>query len=164
MALVGGGLLAAWLASAASYRVTPAPSPAAPPAPAPTSPSEIEAEAARLRQLLSPRSELRPGGRNPFRFAPRADRATIPRVTPTVDAPPVSAVPPSAPVRLVGIAESSSGAGMERTAILTLEGRLVLAKEGEAVEARYRVERVAAEAAELTDLATDSRITLALDR
>jgi hypothetical protein len=80
-----------------------------------------------------------------------------------MDTPPVIALPAVAPVRLVGVAESSSGDAMERTAILTVEGRLVLAKEGEAVESRYRVERVAAEAAELTDLTTDHRITLALE-
>jgi hypothetical protein len=165
MALVGGGLLAAWLASAASYRNPP---PIAEPAPALSvtrTPSEVETEAARLRELLTPRPALTPAGRNPFRFAaPPGEPPFVPRVT-TADMPPAVTLPPPAPVKLVGIAESSATGGGEpqRTAILTVDGRLFLAGEGDALETRYRVERVGAEAAELTDLATDSRFTVALD-
>jgi hypothetical protein len=165
MALVGGGLLATWLASAASYRFGPPVTPAIPATPVAASPSQIEAEAARLRELLTPRTALAPAGRNPFRFVPRVE-AIVPRTTPATDADTVIRVPPAPPVKLVGVAESSSpgSAGPRRTAILTLEGRLFLAAEGEALEARYRVERVDAEAAELTDLMTESRITVALER
>jgi hypothetical protein len=165
MALVGGGLLATWLASAASYRDAAPPAQPASAVRANPSPSPIEEEAARLGELLAPRPALRPTGRNPFRFAPRPAPSIVRPARPSVE-PPAIAPPPETPVKLVGIAERAAAAGADpdRTAILTVEGRLVLAKAGEAVEARYRVERVGADAAELTDLSTDSRITLALER
>ncbi len=161
--LVGGLLLATWLAAANTYRVDPAASQPERAIEQPTIPaSEIEAEATRLRELLTARPAERASTRNPFRFVPRSrptDERTSGPVPEGLAAPAVIA-PPS--IRLVGVAEDRVEGEVTRTAILTVEGRLYLVKEGDDVQSRYRVGKVAADLAQLQDLSTGELVTLAL--
>ena len=161
--LVGGLLLATWLAAANTYRLEPAAPQPERAIEQPTRPaSEIEAEATRLRELLTARPVERASTRNPFRFVPRSrptDERTSGPVPEGLSAPAVIA--PS-PLRLVGIAEDRVEGEVTRTAILTVEGRLYLVKEGDDVQSRYRVGKVAADLAQLQDLSTGELVTLAL--
>ena len=72
-------------------------------------------------------------------------------------------MPALPPLRLAGIAEDvGDGGAVTRTAIISAAGQLVLAKEGERIASRYRVDKISVDAAELTDLASGVPIRLAL--
>ena len=118
----------------------------------------LAAEIARLHDRLHPTTAPQQPARNLFAFS--ATRAARPPVAePVVE--PVLAAPPQSPpptLRLVGIAED---AGPVRTAIVSGSGELVLAKEGDAVTSRYRVEHIAGDGVDLKDV--NDGTTLHLD-
>jgi hypothetical protein len=140
---------------------------AEPPLPANVGPSRVEPLAPtssdRLRSRLDAMPQLQPAVRNPFRFVPRAP-------TPPAAAPArplgdlFKAVQETqAPqIELIGIAEDGAGDALVRTAIMSSAGDVLLVKEGEAVGSRYRVARIASDAAELTDTTTGLVLRLTL--
>lgn len=166
---VFGGALAAWLAGAATApnrRVID--TSIAKPTPVELRGAELAAEIARLRERLHPTTEPQQPTRNLFHFsraaAPPRGSATAP-TSPPAPAPsevptPRQAAPP--PLKLVGIAEDPGPDGPVRTAIISGFGQLFFVREGESVGARYRVQNLSGEVAELTDLvdSTTYRLTL----
>jgi hypothetical protein len=113
----------------------------------------LAAETERLRQRLNIVSVRRPITRNLFQFAPKSLQK-LP-ASPGVLTP-VASVSIAPVIKLLGVAEDSIDATPRRTAILTLDGELLLVREGEAFGGRYRVARIGADVAEIED-ATDSK-------
>ena len=162
----GGGLLAAWLASAAGTMPGAAPAPprgggpGAPPAPLPTPPPaervDLDREVARMAAWLEHAPRPRPVVRNPFTLAPRraapaaaGREATVPEGwarSPAADLP-----APTSRVSLAGIAADETPSGPRRTAILSLDGRVVLARVGDELPGPYQVQRIDDDAVELFD-------------
>lgn len=162
----GAGILATWF-----FSMPPAHAPAAVVAPvsraaAPrraTSRIDIEQEAQRLQARPRSESHYTEPSRNPFRFNERRDQA---RPTAGVAvAPPAVAVaplpPPPPTITLEGIAADNVGGEQKRTAILHTDGGVALAKEGDVV-AGYRVEKIAADAVELTKVDDGATLRLGL--
>ena len=157
-------LLAAWLSSAAGTTpgVNPSPPSAGGPAPPPkVSPSpiggtDLDREVARMAAYLEQAPRPRPVVRNPFTLASRGSAAVAapePVVpdgwAPGPAAAAAQAVPPR--VSLAGIAADETPTGPRRTAILSVDGRVVLAQVGDELPGRYRVERIDADGVELFD-------------
>jgi hypothetical protein len=150
--LVGGILLAAWLASAAGVG-----RPSIPPVPERTAEavqldalaSGVQSQASRLRQRMAaapaPHAEIR----NPFTFAAVQPRAPV-TVKQPIAAPPVADVLPEPNLVLLGLAEE----GATRTAMIESGDELLMATEGQTIVGRYRVSKVGPDAIELIDLAT----------
>ena len=160
--LGGSMLLAAWLAAAAAPSLERVPS-ADPVDQRVSEPDRqvlmLAAEAERLRQRLNIVAVRRPVVRNLFRFATKTPRA---KPVPQEFLQPVPAVPMAPPVKLLGVAEHSIEPNPGRTAILTLDGELLLVKEGESFGGRYRLTRVGAEVAEIEDTSDHRTFSLAL--
>jgi len=165
--LGAGTVLAAWLATAASVEQTPE----APIVPAPvqtagteTLAEEVQAQAGRLRERLASAPAPQQPARNPFAFAPKPVRPTRSAGTTSKSGPASFPTVVSEPVLgLIGLAEDHSPEGPVRTAIISAEGgELFIVKAGEFIGARYRVQRVGADAVELTDLTTGAVRRLAL--
>ena len=162
---VVGAALAAWLAGAATSNHTIPP-------PAPTEPAVIEvrgaelaSEIARLQERLRPSATPSQPGRNLFTFGTAARRpAPVAALAP--QRPASSDVLPQAPalpaLKLAGIAEDAGPDGPIRTAIISGEGQLHMAKEGETITPRYRVVQISADVVELLDLIDGSTRRLAL--
>jgi hypothetical protein len=157
--------IGAWLAGAAT---TNHPIPAAPidrPPAIELRGAELASEIARLHERLRPISSPRQPGRNLFVYraaapsAPPPALAAAPAATLAAVVPPPPALPS---LKLAGIAEDSGDDGPIRTAIISGEGQLYLVKEGEAVTARYRVSKIAADVVELVDVGDNSIRRLAL--
>jgi hypothetical protein len=149
----GAGLLATWYAAVPPASAPAGAAPAQPPDAAASVPdgSEIEREAARLQGQLRPQAEFIAPTRNPFRFGSRVE----PRGPAPVDVPPVGpAEPPPPLVALVGIAADRTADTVDRTAILSTSGGVVLARTGDDVAGRYRVASIDENAVELTDTVT----------
>ena len=155
----GTGLLATWYAA-----IPPSQMPAnlPPPQPSESTPTaavvEIEQEAARLQARLQRQAQYRAPTRNPFRFGSPA-----PSLVP-VDAEPAGAVtfePPAPRLTLIGVATDRVGDVVERTAILSTDSGVLLARPGDAVVGRYRVDRVDEEAVELVGVDDGLRLRLA---
>jgi hypothetical protein len=160
--LGAGMLLAAWIAAAAA----PSFAPVAEVETGDVKVSEpdrqalaLAAEAERLRQRLNIVAVRRPVTRNVFQFAPTTPRVTA--VSQAIPAPlPIIPIPPA--VKLLGVAEDNTGANPGRTAILTLEGELLLVREGESFGARYRLTHVGPDVAEIEDTADSHTFRVAL--
>jgi len=88
---------------------------------------------------------IKPSARNPFRFG-KARVASAPAVAAVTAAPAPVAIPEMT-LRLSGVAN----AGGKRTAIISGDGQVYLAKEGEAVAGRYHVVVVDSDAVTLRD-------------
>jgi len=166
--VIGGVLLAAWLATAAGTgRYTDDRSEAAPQVRGELDPlvADVQAQSERLRQRLSDAPAPTAEPRNPFQFAAREQRP-VRRVFTPIAAP--SPEPPAnpAPVRptlsLVGIAEDGPADAPVRTAVIDGMGQLFLVKKGEKVTPRFRVDAIGADAVEITDLETGSTFRLGL--
>jgi len=160
---VVGGALAAWLAAAATSgrRV-------AAPFERHIDRGDISArllatETARLHERLTPSAIPRRPGRDLFRFIgqkPHALPAPIQHLA--VAAPETAPVPPPLIVRLVGLAEDKGADGAVLTAILGLPGGLVYVKEGETIEGRLMVRKIAADGVDIFDAATNGTLHLPL--
>lgn len=157
LAVLGVGLLGAWLATAgtpqpplpAAALSTPSAAPAAPDLVA-----DMEKETERLRRGLSTLQGFQAPARNPFEFSgvssSREPQHAVPLARPATEALPLAAeVPP--PLALIGIAEDARAGAVVRTAILSGAGDVFLAGIGETVLGRYRVAAIAPEVVELTD-------------
>lgn len=171
---VGVALLAAWLSSAAGT-VPSAPVTATPvgvgvasaqsvtPTPARL---DFEREVARLASRLETAPRPRNPVRNPFTLTARS-RATSPparavAATPG-PAPAVADTVATEPVMsLAGIGVERTPYGRRRTAILSANGRVFLARIGDEVMGRFQVRAVTDDAVELFDLrdGTPLRLTL----
>jgi hypothetical protein len=165
IAVVGAALLA-WLAGAATSNHTIPPPIDAHVAPIEVRGAELANEIARLQERLRPSATPRQPGRNLFTFRAGAPH---PATTPAFAPPPVTAAaepPPLAPalpaLKLAGIAEDAGEEAPVRTAIISGEGQLHMAKEGENVTARYRVVKISADVVELLDLVDGTTRRLAL--
>lgn len=151
--VLGGMLLAAWLASAAGVVGGP---------PVPTvetrSPDsvqldalavDVESQTLRLRQRMATAPAPRPTIRNPFEFVVVEPRPPVSERKPVATAFTIDA-PPEPNLVLIGMAED----GSTRTAMIQSGDELVMAAEGQTIVARYRVTKVGADAIELVDLVT----------
>jgi hypothetical protein len=153
--VVVGAALLAWLAGAATSNHTIPPSIATGPAPIEVRGAELANEIARLQERLRPGATPRQPGRNLFVFRAMAPRP--PFGTPSPQHRPALAeslpLPPALPsLKLAGIAEDAGADGPVRTAIISAQGQLYMAKEGENVTPRYRVAKISADVVELLDL------------
>ncbi|HEX4347433.1 MAG TPA: hypothetical protein VHZ73_07660 [Vicinamibacterales bacterium] len=154
---VGGGALAAWLASAATTSARPitlAPQPKA--AAMEKSGAELASEIARLHDRLHPTSSPVDPSRNLFTFgASRAAHVAAPAVAPAAEAAPAPPVPVAPAIALLGIAED----GGVRTAILSVDDKVLLVKEGDHAGDAYTVLHIDPTAVELAGASSDSRST-----
>jgi hypothetical protein len=159
-----GGALAAWYAGAATSKHDVQPPLVLTPAHVDLQGADLAKEIARLHERLRPDAEPRRPARNLFayRAAVRPAAPSTVVFTPALSEPSVPVAPPLPPLKLSGIAEDDGPDGPVRTAIISAEGQLFLVKAGDAVTARYRVARVAADVVELTDTIDNSIRRLAL--
>ena len=163
MIVVVGGALLAWLAGAATSNRVAAPASIERLAPIEARGAELASEVKRLHERLRPDASPSQPGRNLFTFKPVAVRPVPPPVAPIpalTEAVPVRLAQPS--FKLAGIAEDTGADGPVRTAIISGEGQLFMAKEGDLVSLRYRVVRISADVVELVDLSDGSTRRLAL--
>ena len=162
----GGGALAAWLAGAATSNRPPAAPIVTPPPPIEARGAELESEIAKLHERLRPSATPRQPGRNLFVYHTAAPRSAAPppsALPPALTEAPAVVAPLQPSLKLAGIAEDVDADGSPvRTAIISGEGQLFMAKEGDAVTARYRVTKISADVVELLDLATQTPRRLAL--
>ena len=168
----GAAVLAAWLSSAAgTVPVTDSPiGVGTPPAQSLTPASgrlDLEREVARLSARLETAPRPRDPARNPFTLTartratsppPSAVAATLAPASSVVDS--AAAQPPA--VSLAGIGVERTSYGRRRTAILSVDGRVFLARIGDEVVGRFQVRGVTDDAVELLDLrdGTPLRLTL----
>ena len=171
----GGALLAAWLSSAAGTTpgAVPSPPPGGGPTPSPqTAPTPVERidldrEVARMAAYLERAPRPRPVVRNPFTLAPQRPAAAVSggRVAvPDGWAPSPVSASPDAPLRvsLAGVATDETPSGPRRTAILSVEGQVLLARVGDEVSGRYHVQRIDEDGVELFDPGRQTSFRLAL--
>ncbi len=120
--------------------------------------AELASEIARLRDRLHPTVAPQRPARDLFAFsvapAARVVAPPPPVVEPASTAPERPAV---LSIQLVGIAEDAGADGPVRTAILSGSGELFVVKEGDAVTARYRVEAITSDGADLRGI-DDGRV------
>ena len=120
---------------------------------------ELRSEIARLHERLRPTAAPLQT-RDLFRY--RAPLAAPSSAAPSAAVAPTPSAPPPPPVKLIGIAEDLGAEGPVRTAMLSFQGELIFAKEGEMVLSRYQVSRISAEVVELTDSSAGIVLRLAL--
>ena len=152
-ATVAAVIAAAGGCSAAADRQPPSPPP---PAPAPAH-APLDA-----RLTAGDRPAPLASGRNPFRFGAAAasqSRGAQAPLPPPEGLPELPLPIVSPPLKLLGIATLADGA---RVAMLRVGADLVLAREGEVVAGRYRVNSVAENAVDLTDAVGDQPVRLDL--
>ena len=175
LVLTGGvAVLAAWLSSAAGTVPVPvtdssigggvAPAQSLTAAPARL---DLEREVARLSARLEQAPRPRGLVRNPFTLTarppatspPSSDVAATPAPAPDV-VNSVAAQPPA--VSLAGIGVERTSYGRRRTAVLSVDGRVFLARVGDEVIGRFQVRGVTDDAVEMLDLrdGTPLRLTL----
>ena len=177
----GAALLAAWLSSAAGTMPggpPPAPAaggsarPEAAPTPQSTAPAvdriDLDREVARMAAYLERAPRPRPVVRNPFTLGSRraadAARGRGASVVPDGWAPRPAAAARAVPLRvsLAGIATDDTPSGPLRTAVLSVDGRVVLAEVGDEVPGPYQVQRIDDDAVELFDPGRQVSFRLAL--
>jgi hypothetical protein len=160
--LFGGiGLLAIWLAAAASTR--PAgeqmPSAAARPLAVPSDPvaDDLNAQADRLNHRVASVVTPRLPGRNPFAFAPAA-----PPLAPAEASTPLPPLPPPPPPRPLFTLVAIGQTGDTRTAIVSAFDQVWLLKVGDEIQSRFRIAAIGADAVELIDTADSTPVRLGL--
>ena len=174
----GAALLAAWLSSAAGTMPGGAPSapslggggaqaaPAPPTAPSALARIDLEREVARMAVYLEEAPRPRPIVRNPFTFAPRgpANRAGGREAVVPEGWAPSPAAAEAVPMRvsLAGIATDETPSGPRRTAVLSVDGQVMLAEVGDEVPGPYQVQRIDDDAVELFDPGRQASFRLAL--
>jgi hypothetical protein len=170
--VAGGAAFAAWLSAAITPGRPIAPVAAIAPAPVDASGAALAGEIARLRERLRPEPAPSQPARNPFTF--QSTRSAAAPIVPApaakdtgVAAAAVDVDVPRLRLTLAGIAEDPApdGGAPVRTAIVSGNGQVFLAKEGDTVTDRgveYRIGRISADSAELVDLrdSTVRRLTL----
>ena|SRR5579859_4349573 len=154
--VLGGGVLAAWLAGAAtSSHTTPAPIAVPRTEPIDTQGEALANEIARLHDRLRPAVAPRTPGRNLFAF--RAAPAPAPVAPPShaalVETPLATPALSQPALKLSGIGEDPGLDGPVRMAFISGEGQLFIVKVGDAVTARYKVAAITPDLVELTDVA-----------
>ena len=162
---VVGGALAAWLAGAATSNRHPVDSTIAKPTPIELRGAELATEISRLRERLHPAIEPQRPARNLFRYSSKAAAPPPPHVAspaPGLSETPAQPAPSAPPLTLVGIAEDPGPDGPVRTAIISGFGQLFFVKEGDSIGARFRVQHLSGEVAELSDLVDATIYRLAL--
>lgn len=163
---VVGAALAAWLAAAATSGTRPAAEQPIRRVAADPDTTSLANQVSRLHDRLAPATTPLEPGRDLFRFAtPKPKALTVatshPALTEAAAAGPVA--PPRPALKLAGIAEDAQPAGgVVRTAIVSTNGQLFLAREGDAVTPRFKVVRIGADVVELVDLQDNSTVRLAL--
>ena len=163
LVVAGVAALVAGAATSGSRRVPPS-------APVKTAPLEassaaLEAEIARLHERLRPTAVPQLPTRNLFAFRSVSRDRGVSAPDPPPPAPiaaAVAALPVRPNLKLIGIAEDAGADGAVRTAIVSGAGQLYFVKEGELLTDGYRVAAISVEAVELTDLATNRPVRLAL--
>ena len=154
--LVGGILLAAWLASAAGVTMRPRAVPLPRRSPEAIQldevASNVQSQASRLRERLAAAPALPAPVRNPFAFAEReVPPPSPPRPQPVTETPAfIQRLIAEPELVLLGVAQE----GAVRTAMIQSGDELLMVTEGQGVTARYRVAKVGADAVELLDLTT----------
>jgi hypothetical protein len=163
--VVAGGAIGAWLyAAATSGNRDRVESLVVRPPAIDSRGAALAGEIARLHERLRPTATPRQPGRDLFSFVsaapPRPAPVQMPEAAPV--AAPIVRPPPPPALKLSGIAEDATPAGLVRTAILSGFGQLFVAKEGDSVAERYRVVHISSDVVELTDLTEGHTIRLAL--
>ena len=145
----GGGILATWVAVSPPH-VPQTPASAAQPQ---TTAAERSADALNAQaDVLRDRANavaMRPSKRNPFRFSSPASPARVPVIPEAADLPATDVAPPPArpSLTLTGIAREAD----VRTAIISSDGQIYLASDGDLVAGRFIVVKVDPEAVLLRD-------------
>jgi hypothetical protein len=160
----GGAALVAWLAGAATSNHTIPPVVVREPAPIELRGAELAGEISRLHERLRPNAPPRQPARNLFSYRATPSRAfaAAPAPAPAAEPQALPTPPPLPPLKLAGIAEDTGADGPVRTAIISGDGQLFMAKEGETVTPRYRVVKISVDVVELIDLLDGSSRRLAL--
>lgn len=161
--LVGGILLAAWLASAAGVsirpREVPLPQRSAEAIHLDAIASDVQSQASKLRDRLAAAPALQPSVRNPFAFVVREVAPPPPKPQSVAALPAVLQQLIAEPdLVLLGVAQE----GSVRTAMIGSGDQLLMATEGETVVGRYRVAKIGPDAVELIDLGTGATRRLSL--
>lgn len=161
--LVGGSLLAAWLASAAGVTRQHAvrlPRRSAEAVQLDAVASDVQSQASRLRERLAAAPAPNVPVRNPFTFAERqiSAPAVIRRPQPVAAPPVIERAPAEPDLVLLGVAEQ----GPVRTAMIGSGDELLMATEGQTIAGRYRVGQVGPDAVELIDIGTGATRRLSL--
>lgn len=168
---VSGAALAAWLSAAIKPGRPPARVDVIVPAPIDASGAALAGEITRLRERLRPDPRPSEATRNPFAFQSTRPAAAA-RIVPAPAAKDAGLVAaaidvPRLRLTLAGIAEDPApdGGNPQRTAIISGNGQLFLAKNGDMVtdqNIEYRVGNISADSVELTDIrdGTTRRLTL----
>ena len=123
----------------------------------------LSERASRLRALSStPRAPV-PVTRNPFAFSEPPRPATVvgPPGQRHVEVDSEATLAPRPELRLSGVAEDLVAGTVVRTAVISVDGQVLLAKEGDRLLSRYLVVRIAADAVQLKDAERDELFTLA---
>src|SRR5688500_8730968 len=149
----GGEVLATWLAVSPNHGV-PAQAPVAsvrrPAIEKEPTAEELTSQALRLRNRTGA-AALRPSTRNPFKYSSKRSAApSAPRersIGAAAIAPAVPAAPVGPVLKLSGIAQKAG----KRTAIISGDGQVYLANEGDSVVGRYTVVTIDPEAVLLRD-------------
>ena len=167
---VGGIALAAWFSAAMTPGRPRAVSHDIHPAPIDARGAALATEITRLHERLRPEATPREASRNPFVFRSTRAAAGAARVAAAapVEATAIAVIqPPRLMLSLAGIAEDPDRAnsGVVRTAIISGNGQVFLAKEGDRVTDRdvvFTVGKISTNAAELIDARDGSihRLTL----
>lgn len=172
---VGGVAMAAWFAAAMTPGRPPATTTAIRQAPIDTKGAALAGEITRLRERLRPEATPREAARNPFVFRSSQRARSAPKAGAPVEKH-LSVLPdvvesPRLRLALAGIAEDPGPVGavgpgeVVRTAIISGNGQVFLAKEGDTVsdlDVEYRVTNISADSAELTSLRDSTIHRLAL--
>jgi hypothetical protein len=161
---VVGGVLAVWLAGAATSNRRVVDTTIAKPTPIELQGAALADEIARLRERLHPVAEPQHPARNLFQFSSRAaaPSSRVDPAPPAISEPPAERAPAPPPLKLVGIAEDPGPDGPIRTAIISGMGQIFFVKEGDSIAGRFRVQRLSGEVAELNDLVDSTTYRLAL--
>jgi hypothetical protein len=146
-----GGALVVWAAAAATSSPASPSATARRPVVGDVRGAQLQSEIARLHERLRP--DAAPvQQRDLFHFEARSGlalRAAAPVAIVPIEPAPVAAAAP--PLKLIGLAEEPGANGAVRTAIISGQGELFMAKEGDRVADRFHVVRISADGVELSD-------------